>query len=186
MPRFRDVDDATILSKPFALRDAHELIAPELGFENWQDLRAADLSSFIPDDHRRGSEPQLRGAHPQLFVTDVEASCHFLVAKLGSRSALRYGKPVFYALVQRDFAYLNLRYVHAPVLNREVESDLLSATIPVGNVKALYLEYQSAGAPMAQSLRKQPWGAEDFIIRDPDGNLLHFAQSIGLAKGIRP
>ena len=92
---------------------------------------------------------------------------------------------MFYALVQRDFAYLNLRYVHAPVLNREVESDLLSATIPVGNVKALYLEYQSAGAPMAQALRKQPWGAEDFIIRDPDGNLLHFAQSIGLAKGIR-
>jgi len=179
--RFHDVDDAAILSKPFALSDAHELIARELGFESWQALRAADLSSFAPDDHRRGNEPQLLGAHPQLFVSDVEASCRFFVAKLGFTVRFKYGNPVFYALVQRDFACLNLRYVHAPALNREADRDLLSATIPVGNVKALYLEYQSVGALMHQALRKQPWGAEDFIVRDPDGNLIHFAQSVGPA-----
>src|SRR5579864_4853724 len=53
LPRFHDVDDATILSKPFALSDAHELIARELGFESWPALRAADLSSFAPGDQRR-------------------------------------------------------------------------------------------------------------------------------------
>jgi hypothetical protein len=84
---------------------------------------------------------------------------------------------VFYALIQRNAARLNLRYVHAPVLNREAEGDLLSASIPVANVKALYLEYRSAGAPFAQDLMRQPWGIEDFIIRDPDGNLIHFLQS---------
>jgi catechol 2,3-dioxygenase-like lactoylglutathione lyase family enzyme len=181
LPRFHDFDDATILSKPFSLSDAHELIARELGFESWQALRAANLSLLIPDDHRRGNEPQLLGAHPQLFVSDVEASCRFFVEKLGFKVCFKYGKPVFYALIQRDFAYLNLRFVHAPVLNREVDGDLLSATIPVGNVKALYLEYQRVGTPMAQALRKQPWGAEDFIVLDPDGNLVHFAQSIGPA-----
>ena len=179
LPRFHDVDDATILAEPFALSDAHELIARELGFENWQALRGADLSSFVPDGHRRGGEPQLLGAHPQLFVSDVEASCRFFAVKLGFTVRFKYGKPVFYALVQRDFACLNLRYVHAPVLHREADADLLSATIPVGDVKALYLEYRSTTVPMAQALRKQPWGTEDFIVRDPDANLIHFAQALG-------
>ena len=179
LPRFREADDATILSKHFALSDAHELIARELGFESWQVLRAADTSALRPNERRPGTEPQLLGAHPQLFVSDVESSCRFFVEKLGFTVSFKYGKPVFYALVQRDSACLNLRYVHAPVLNREVDGDLLSASIPAGNVKALYSEYLSVRAPMAQRLKKQPWGAEDFIVRDPDGNLIHFAQSVG-------
>jgi len=113
-------------------------------------------------------------------VSDVEASCRFFVEKLGFTVGFKYGKPVFYALVQRNSAGLNLRYVHAPVLNREADRpyDLLSASIPVGNVKALYLEYQSVGAPMHQHLKKQPWGTEDFIVLDPDGNLIHFAEAV--------
>ena len=180
LPRFRDVDDATILSTPLALRDAHELIARELGFESWQVLRTADLSAFQWRKHRRGSEPQLLGAHPQLFVSDVEASCRFFVATLGFTVRFTYGKPVFYALVERDSARLNLRYVPAPVFNsaKDADRDLLSASIPVSNVKALYLEYQSVGAPMHQRLKKQPWGIEDFIVQDPDGNLIHFAQAV--------
>jgi catechol 2,3-dioxygenase-like lactoylglutathione lyase family enzyme len=178
LPRFRDLDDSTILSEPFALSDAHELIARELGFESWHVLRTADLSSLCPYERRRGNEPKLLGAHPQLFVSDVEASCRFFVRKLGFTVRFKYGKPVFYALVQRNNACLNLRYVRAVVLNREAERDLLSASIPVGNLKALYLEYQSVGAPMHQPLKKQPWGTEDFIVRDPDGNLIHFAESV--------
>jgi catechol 2,3-dioxygenase-like lactoylglutathione lyase family enzyme len=183
LPRFRDLDDATILSTRFALSDAHELVARELGFESWQLLRAADLGSLRRDERRSGNEPQLLGAHPQLFVSDVEASCRFFVAKLGFTVWFKYGRPAFYALVQRDSACLNLRYVHVPVLNREADGDLLSASIPVENVKALYAEYLSVDAPMAQRLKRQPWGAEDFIVRDPDGNLVHFAQSIELHHG---
>ena len=118
LPRFRDVDDTTILSKPFALSDAQELIARELGFESWHVLRTADLSSLRPDERRLGTQPELLGAHPQLFVSDVEASCRFLVAKLGFTVRFQYGKPVFYALVQRNSACLNVRYVHAAVFNQ--------------------------------------------------------------------
>jgi len=178
LPRFHDFDDATILSRPFALGDAQELIARELGFESWQLLRTADLNSLHPNEHRRGGAPQLLGAHPQLFVADVEASCRFFVAKLGFTVLFKYGKPVFYALVQRDRACLNLRHVDTPVINRGADRDLLSASIPVANVKALYSEYQSAEAPIHQRLKKQPWGTEDFIVRDPDGNLIHFANSV--------
>lgn len=178
LPRFRDIDDATILSSRFVLSDAHELIARELGFESWQLLRGAVPSSLAPNARQYGNEPQLLGAHPQLFVSDVEATCDFFVAKLGFTVRFKYGKPVFYALIHRDSAYLNVRFVHAPVLDREVEGDLLSASIPVGNVKALYLEYLGRAVPMSQRLKRQPWGAEDFIVQGPDGNLIHFAESI--------
>jgi catechol 2,3-dioxygenase-like lactoylglutathione lyase family enzyme len=115
-------------------------------------------------------------------VSDVEASCRFFVSKLGFTVRFTYGKPVFYALVQRDSACLNLRFVHVPVFNREADRDLLSASIPVGNVRALYAEYQSVGATMHQRLKKQPWGIEDFVVQDPDGNLIHFAQSVELPE----
>ncbi|HEY4985896.1 MAG TPA: VOC family protein, partial [Bradyrhizobium sp.] len=44
---------------------------------------------------------------------------------------------------------------------------------------ALFLEFQAAGAEFFQPLKREPWGARDFIVRDPDGNLLLFA---GLAE----
>ncbi len=178
LPRFRDADDPTILSTRFALRDAQELIARELEFETWLALRSAAVRSPEPGERQPAGGPQLLAAHPQLFVSDVEASCRFFEGTLGFTVCFRYGKPAFYALVRRDNAWLNLRFVPAPVLNREGEADLLSASIPVDNVRALYAEYRSAGASIQQRLRKQPWGAADFIVRDPDGNLLHFAQAL--------
>ena len=42
-------------------------------------------------------------------------------------------------------------------------------------IKQLYLEFQAAGVTFAQTLKREPWGARDFIVRDPDGNLLLFA-----------
>ncbi len=42
-------------------------------------------------------------------------------------------------------------------------------------IKALFLEFQAAGVTFFQTLRKEPWGANTFIVKDPDGNLLLFA-----------
>ena len=36
-------------------------------------------------------------------------------------------------------------------------------------------EFQTAGVIFFQSLRSEPWGARDFIVKDTDGNLLLFA-----------
>jgi uncharacterized glyoxalase superfamily protein PhnB len=42
-------------------------------------------------------------------------------------------------------------------------------------IKLLFLEFQSAGVIFHQTLKKQPWGAKNFVVKDPDGNLLLFA-----------
>jgi uncharacterized glyoxalase superfamily protein PhnB len=41
-------------------------------------------------------------------------------------------------------------------------------------IKLLFLEFQSAGVAFHQTLKKQPWGAKDFLVKDPNGNLLLF------------
>ena len=124
--------------------------------------------------------PVLTAAEPQLFVSDIKAACDFFTAKLGFSVAFIYGEPPFYGQVQRDAARLNLRHVDAPLVDpalRDRES-LLSASITVGtaeDIKQLFLEFQAAGVTFAQPLKHEPWGAKDFIVQDPDGNLVLFA-----------
>lgn len=124
--------------------------------------------------------PRLRAAYPQLFVADVRRSIAFFEARLGFREAYAYGEPPFYALVERDGAGLNLRQVDAPPIeeglrDREV---LLGANIVADDIEALYREFQARDVDFAQALQRQPWGTTDFIVRDPDGNLICFASVV--------
>ena len=82
--------------------------------------------------------------------------------------------------MKRDAARLNFRCVERAVIEsmeRERE-ELLSVSMTVATaeeIKLLFLEFQNAGVSFHQTLKKQPWGAKNFIVRDPDGNLLLFA-----------
>ena len=56
--------------------------------------------------------------------------------------------------------------------------DLVLASITVARpeeIEQLFLTYQTAGVPFHQILKKEPWGANTFIVKDPDGNLILFA-----------
>ena len=126
------------------------------------------------------TRPILIAAEPQLFVADIEASCNFFTAKLGFAIAFSYGEPPFYAQVLRNGARLNLRCVAQPVIDPALRDreQLLSASLTVATaeeIKLLFLEFQAAGVTFFQTLKREPWGARDFIVRDPDGNLLLFA-----------
>ena len=60
---------------------------------------------------------------------------------------------------------------------RDRES-LLSADMGLDTheeIQQLFHEFQAAGVTFFQTLRKEPWGAQTFIVKDPDGNLLLFA-----------
>jgi len=176
LPRYRHLSDAQVLAQHFQLSDAQELVARQSGFDSWQALKKGIDTMKVSAD-RTASKPILESAEPQLFVSDIKASCDFFTGKLGFTVVFLYGEPPFYGQVRRDGARLNLRHVDAPLVDpalRERE-DLLSASINVSDVKQLYLELQAAGVEFHQTLRKEPWGATTFIVRDPDGNLLLFA-----------
>jgi len=179
LPRFLNVPDAEILAASFKLSDAQELVAREHGFDSWNALKAgltakSDRATPLP------SKAAIVVAEPQLFVADIKRSCEFFCKKLGFSLVFSYGSPPFYAQVARDGARLNLRCVAGSVIDSAIRDreELLSASMTVATadeIKLLFLEFQSAGVGFQQKLKRQPWGAKTFIVRDPDGNLLLFA-----------
>jgi catechol 2,3-dioxygenase-like lactoylglutathione lyase family enzyme len=179
LPRFLNMPDAEILAADFKLSDAQEIVARQQGFDSWQALKTG-LSTTARKLKSPPSKATIVGAEPQLLVTDIERSCKFFGEKLGFSLVFSYGKPPYYAQVGRDAVRLNLRFVERHLIESTVreQEELLSVSITVASadeIKLLFLEFQSAGVAFHQTLKKQPWGAKSFMVKDPDGNLLLFA-----------
>jgi catechol 2,3-dioxygenase-like lactoylglutathione lyase family enzyme len=179
LPRYRQMTDSEILAQSFKLSDAQELVARQHGFESWQALKTG-LNTMSDHANAISAKAVIAAAEPQLFVADINASCDFFTRKLGFVMAFSYGEPPFYAQVKRDGALINLRCVEHPVIDAALRDreQLLSAALTVATaqeIKALFLEFQAAGVTFFQTLKREPWGARNFIVRDPDGNLLLFA-----------
>jgi catechol 2,3-dioxygenase-like lactoylglutathione lyase family enzyme len=126
------------------------------------------------------TRPVITAVAAELFVSDIQKSCDFFTQKLGFTIVYTYGEPPFYGQVRRDAARLNLKCMDRPVIDPELREreQLLSADMGVDTadeIKQLYLEFQKAGVEFQQTLMRQPWGAKNFVVRDPDGNLLLFA-----------
>jgi catechol 2,3-dioxygenase-like lactoylglutathione lyase family enzyme len=179
LPRFSQMTDPDILAHSFRLGDAQELVARQHGFESWQALKTG-LSTMLDHADTTSAAAVITAAEPQLFVADIKASCDFFTGKLGFTVVFTYGEPPFYAQVMRDAARLNLRCVEQPVIDPALRDrdELLSAALTVATaseIKQLFLEFQVAGLTCFQTLKREPWGARNFIVKDIDGNLLQFA-----------
>lgn len=174
LPRFASSTDTEILESSFALTEAQELVARRAGFESWSSLLEGIETmneATVPQQ-----KAQLTGAEAQLFVTDMELSLDYY-RKIGFEVVFTYGEPPFYGQIQRDGVPLNLRLTQTLPFDPERmrEESLLAVTILTNDVKQLYLEYTAASVEIHQQLRREPWGARTFIVKDPDGNLVLFA-----------
>ena len=175
LERYRGLSDRQVLERPFKLADAQELVARREGFESWEALLTG-LSG--KDTAVKGSAaPRLRWVIPHIVVKDIERACAWYGRVLGFKESWTYGEPPYFAQVARDGFKLALRCADEPMIDREraADEDFLAADFGVDNVKALYLELQTAGADFHQTLRTEPWGQRSFIVKDPDGNLICFA-----------
>jgi catechol 2,3-dioxygenase-like lactoylglutathione lyase family enzyme len=183
LPRFAKTPDAEILAVNFKLSEAQELVARQHGFASWQALKTglpATSNKVKSPPAKATSRATIVCAEPHLLVTDIKRSCEFFAEKLGFSLAFSYGDPPYYAQMCRDAAPLNFRCVEAQVIEPAVRDreELLSASMTVATadeIKLLFLEFQAASVAFHQTLKKQPWGAKNFIVKDPDGNLLLFA-----------
>jgi uncharacterized glyoxalase superfamily protein PhnB len=179
LPRFLNMTDSEILAASFKLSDAQEMVAKHQGFVSWQALTTG-VSAKALEVKSAPSKVTIVNAEPQLFVTNIQRSCEFYREKLNFSLVFSYGEPPFYAQVGRDAVRLNLRLVEQPVIESTVRDreELLSVSMTVATadeIKMLFLEFQSSGVAFHQPLKRQPWGVKNFVIRDPDGNLLLFA-----------
>jgi catechol 2,3-dioxygenase-like lactoylglutathione lyase family enzyme len=126
------------------------------------------------------AKPILTATEAVLYVSDFRRSCDYFLTKLGCEIEFTYGEPPFFGLVKRDRARFCLRLVCEPVFagNIREKEKLLSAAVTVdtaAEIEELFLEFQSADTEFFQTLETQPWGTRNFIVKDPDGNLLLFA-----------
>jgi catechol 2,3-dioxygenase-like lactoylglutathione lyase family enzyme len=179
LPRFKSLSDPQVLDAPFKLVDAQELVARRLGYENWQALKAG-ASTMSISEKPITTKPVLTATEAILYVSDFERSRNFYVSKLGFQTEFTYGEPPFYGVIKRDRARLCLRLVCEPVFVGDIREreQLLSAAITVDmatEIKELFQEFRASGADFFQKLKTEPWGARNFIVRDPDGNLVLFA-----------
>jgi catechol 2,3-dioxygenase-like lactoylglutathione lyase family enzyme len=181
LPRFANMRDAEILAARFKLSDAQEMVARQHGCDSWQALRSFLITwRRLKSAKLPASQVTILGAEPQLIVADLNRSCEFFCKKLGFSLVFSYGDPPYYAQVARDRARLNLRWVERLTMEAKVDGheDMLSASMTVATaeeIKLLFIEFRSADVPFHQTLKGQPWGAKNFVVQDPDGNLLLFA-----------
>ena len=127
-------------------------------------------------------EATILRAEPQLFALDLAKALEFYVKQLGFSVVFTYGAPAFYAQVERGGARLNLRRFQGPRLApgfRSREPDALSATLVLDDARPLFDEFASKGIVFHQPLKTEPWGAQTFIVKDPDENLLCFSAGQG-------
>jgi len=178
LPRFAGMSDREVLASSFALHDAQQVLATELGFATWADLKENPPMAMAPtnDTGTHTTELRLRTSLACVFVTDFERALAFYGDTLGFDVAYTYGEPPFWGEVRRDDAVFNVRHVDASPFVDGVRDDeqLLSVSIYTTDAKALFLEYQAKGVDFQERLREKPWGAVEFVVRDPDGNLLLF------------
>jgi len=126
------------------------------------------------------SKVVLTSVAAHLYVRDLKASTNFFTTKLGFTIDFIYGDPPFFGQVSRDNVQLAMRHMDDSFFSEDIREreELLSASITLASadeIKQLFLDYLEAGVPFAQSLRTEPWGAQTFIVKDPDGNLILFA-----------
>src|SRR5687768_15960543 len=107
LPQYAGMTDRQVLDADFALHDAQHLLAVELGFESWADLKEA------PPVSTPTSTAGLRfeRATACVFVTDFERALAYYRDDLGFEVAYTYGEPAFWGEMVRDGARLNVRHV---------------------------------------------------------------------------
>lgn len=125
------------------------------------------------------TELRFRRATACLFVTDLDRALAFYRDVLGFDVAYTYGEPPLWGELQRDGAILNLRFVDAsPWVDGVRDADqLLSAYVLTTDATALFVGYQARGVDFHERLQRKPWDNDEFIIRDPDGNLVLFGSA---------
>jgi uncharacterized glyoxalase superfamily protein PhnB len=117
-------------------------------------------------------QPTFLSIAPRFVVHDLEQALAFY-GQLGFQTTYR---DEHFAVLERDGVALHLNaYADAPSGNRSV------CWIGVTTSDALYQQYVPTNA-VCSPLKTQPWGFKEFMMRDPFGNGILFAERIPQAN----
>lgn len=115
---------------------------------------------------------------PEFFVRDIERSITFY-KRLGF-TAVRQ-EPDFAVIALHEDVHVLLaaeQHTSREWLNAGPRGVGLNIRIMVEDVDAVYQRAKDAGAPIIQQIADRYYGLRDFILLDPDGFALRFAQEL--------
>ena len=125
-------------------------------------------------------EKLLRSA-PYFPVSDVEQSVAFYERMLGFGCEYSAGTPLQFAICSRDGLAVMLRRVSAPELitPNEKQGGTWDAFFWVNDAQAFHAEFIAKGADVVYGpLIQEAYQMKEFAIRDCDGHVLGFGQSL--------
>ena len=117
-------------------------------------------------------KPTLRSLIPILPVQSIARAVAFY-RTLGVSAEL-YTYPEEYAFLSRDGLEMQLR--RAPDLTEGEDPCGIYALLRPGTAAGLQAEFLHAGVPILAPLAPREWRMSEFVLSDPDGNLLRFGE----------
>ncbi len=115
----------------------------------------------------QNSQPTFLSVAPRFVVHDLEQALAFY-GQLGFQTTYR---DEHFAIVERDMVDLHLNYyADAPKVHAV-------CWIAVTTIEALYQQYLPTSA-VCSPLKTKPWGFKEFMVRDPFGNGILFAEHL--------
>lgn len=115
---------------------------------------------------------------PVLYVKDIYKSLDFYCDVLGFERPFIWGDPPGFAMPKREHIIIMLSQTN-DTLKIQPKKDIWDVYVWVSDVKFLHEEFKNKGAHFTQDLiLKEHYGNLEFIVDDPDGYTIAFAEGI--------
>ena len=116
-------------------------------------------------------------AAPVIATEDVSASVDYFVRILGFARDFTWGDPPVYAGVKAG--QVEVYFTHDPAMSRAIRERGLTPDVFlwVTGIDEIYAQHQAQGAQIIEPLSQRPWGARQYVVREPNGYHLKIAES---------
>lgn len=126
---------------------------------------------------------KLRGATPVFLVADIAATMQWYRETLGfTGRAVPESPPHNFGIIGRDGVEIMLQRLDGyrkPDLYEERDGGVWSVYLRVDGIRELFDQLSTTpGVNILEPLRAQPYGQTEFVVKDPNGYVLVFAEPI--------
>jgi uncharacterized glyoxalase superfamily protein PhnB len=123
------------------------------------------------------SEEDYNVAVPVIGTADVLGTVAWFERTLGFTHQWTWGEPPVYAGVKAGGAMVYI--CHDPELAAAIAERRLTPDIFLWakNIDRVYEQHRANGAEIAEPLATRPWGARQYVVREPNGYRLKIAEA---------
>jgi uncharacterized glyoxalase superfamily protein PhnB len=119
-----------------------------------------------------------RAAVPVVATEDVAGTVDYFVQTLGFEQDWTWGDPPIYAGLKAGDVLLYINYdpeTAVAIQQAELAPEIF---LWVSEIESVYEQHLANGAEIVEELSARPWGALQYVVRDPNGYWLKIAEDV--------